>query len=66
MEKGNWSLSTKIAYECNSCKKIILGPPKIRDDTSIHDNIPLSGRLGYNIYCSKCNAHLYECTSEVS
>jgi hypothetical protein len=55
-----------LAYQCKSCNNIVMGPPRIKDDTSIRLNIPLTGREGYDLYCRVCNTHLKDFTWKVS
>ncbi len=52
----------RVGYRCNDCKQIIAGAPRIDDDTSILDGMPLAGREGYDVYCRNCHACLYEQT----
>lgn len=47
-----------VAYECPGCEKIVIGPPRIEDDTSIKLGMPLAGREGYDAYCTNCHTHL--------
>lgn len=48
----------RLAYGCNKCEKIVIGSPMFSDDESINAGHPLSGRLGYDIYCENCHAHI--------
>jgi hypothetical protein len=59
-------IKVRIAYQCNACNGVFYGPPRIVDDNSIDDGIPLSGREGYDLYCHGCNSHLDSKTSRVS
>ncbi len=57
----------KIAYQCDTgCKKIVVGPPKIKDDLSIFEGHPLAGREGYDVYCTECGYPLDSFTGRVS
>ncbi|MEK6816368.1 MAG: hypothetical protein AABY09_02040, partial [Nanoarchaeota archaeon] len=53
-EKLGYGLVESLAYQCKNCSQIIVGMPVIHDDTSIGLNLPLAGREGYDMYCSKC------------
>jgi hypothetical protein len=53
----------RVAYGCHKCKNIVVGSPVIKDENSIG---PLSGRIGYDVYCKNCDAHLEEHTSVLS
>lgn len=66
IKKPSFLLEDFIAYHCNFCSELIIGPPKIVDDLSIRNGIPLSGRKGYDIYCRNCGSRLYEHTIAVS
>ncbi len=48
------------AYECKKCKSIIVGMPRIDDDLSFHEGMPLAGRLGWDMWCTniQCSNHL--------
>ena len=60
---NGWDLK---AYKCKKCDELLMGPPKIVDDTSIRRGIPLSGRLGYDVYCANCNEYFFGSTHELS
>jgi len=49
----------RLAYECGSCRQIVIGPPRIEDEDSIGE-IRLAGRKGYYLYCHNCDARLEE------
>lgn len=56
-------LRFNVAYDCGGCKNMVFGPPRIEDKNSISlTHPPLSGRKGYDIYCTKCCNHLDEVT----
>ncbi|MBI2044793.1 hypothetical protein HYT23_01930 [Candidatus Pacearchaeota archaeon] len=48
----------KIAYECKSCKSIIIGPPKIKDNPLIHNNGSTIRKDGYEMCCGNCHSVL--------
>lgn len=50
----------RLAYGCGRCKNLVLGSPRIEDDNSIDDGMPLSGRRGYEAYCRSCDALLWK------
>ena len=55
-----------LAYGCGNCRNIVGGSPELRDDSSITgggctEEIQWS-RWGYDAFCTKCEAHLYEVT----
>lgn len=54
-----------LAYECKSCQKLIIGPPRIKDENTIGQQ-PLCGREGYNVYCTNCHTELKESTWAMS
>ena len=56
----------RLAYQCNHCHQIVIGPPSITDDNSIKLGIPLCGREGYNVNCTNCEYELAEHTFAVS
>lgn len=41
-----------LAYECGSCKKVVLGPP------TIQDRLPPRNRTGYDLHCAQCTAQI--------
>lgn len=51
-----------LAYRCGACKKVVPGAPLLVDEESITSLHPLSGREGYDMYCTSCNAHLRDVT----
>lgn len=55
-----------LAYQCKSCKTIVVGPPNIQDDLSIKEGIPLAGREGYDVYCHQCQTQFEEHTFKQS
>ena len=57
-KKDGLKFDLPLAYDCNNCDNIILGPPRIEDDESINDGVPLSGSLGYDSYCTNCDHRL--------
>jgi hypothetical protein len=65
-KRGEMVLLPLLAYECKRCNAFVIGPPKITDEDSIHSGRHLTGRRGYDIYCSNCNAHIKEFTFERS
>ncbi len=56
----------KFAYLCHHCEHLILGQPRVVDDVSIRDNIPLAGREGYDVYCNECGTYLEGFTGMMS
>jgi hypothetical protein len=46
------ALGTDLAYGCDFCEKIIIGPPRmeLRDDVDV-----LSGSQGLEYHCTNCN-----------
>jgi hypothetical protein len=47
---GTRSISQPLAYLCNSCSNIYMGPPEIRDLNTMGT---LFGKEGYALYCPK-------------
>ena len=58
INKGHFKSLEPVAYKCDCCDKIVIGPPRVGDDTSIKDGHPLSGSLGWYVSCTNCNALL--------
>jgi hypothetical protein len=59
INKKNFGTIEIVAYGCIYCGKIIIGPPRIVDDTSINNNTFLSGSEGFRVYCHNCSGPLY-------
>ena len=62
----NVGLPVFLAYDCMRCDTLVIGPPTIEDDLSIRRGIPLSGREGYDIYCTNCSSQIGSATFKVS
>ncbi len=52
-----------IAYYCNSCKQIVIGPPEI---TAYNNISHLSGRKGLTYNCTVCKTQLYDSIEKVA
>jgi hypothetical protein len=46
-------------YKCNSCEKIIVGPPIILDTEYEHQLNPVLRRESYDIFCESCKKPLH-------
>ena len=63
--EGSKRLS-RVAYGCHGCRKIVVGPPEIQDRDSITPSRPMTGRTGYDVYCTNCYAKIDGSTFEMS
>ena len=52
--KKGYVIPVYLAYKCKSCSTLIVGPPIIKGDTSMNSSFPLTGRIGYDVYCKVC------------
>lgn len=43
-----------VAYHCHFCEQIVVGPPRIEDESSTDSDDPLTGREGFDTYCTHC------------
>ena len=55
-----------LAYHCNHCSTIMMGPPRIEDESSIDSGMVLSGRRGYDVHCTNCSGMIDSHTDELS
>ena len=59
--RADTNLSKYVAYGCDECNEIIMGPPKIITETNVFTF--LDGRYNPGYYCGECNTHIYELTT---
>ena len=55
----SWIEEQRLAYQCNKCEKIIIGPPNIYEQNDFANGTaqPLAGREGYDLFCHNCGEY---------